>query len=96
MKRKATYLVAWGVYVIMKAVRNLILITAAVLALILIADMTFLGTANAFIREGRMAYGLTLCSTPLCVVSRLVPVTVIPYSSVTGVIVSVPGFTVIA
>ena len=49
----------------MKAVRNLILITAAVLALVLIADMTFLGTAMAFIRDGRMAYGLTLCSKPV-------------------------------
>ena len=31
---------------------------AAALAAVLIADMTFLGTATAFIRDGRMAYGL--------------------------------------
>ena len=65
MKRKATHAVARGVCIFMKAVRNLILITAAGLALVLIADMTFLGTAAAFIREGRMAYGLTLCSKPV-------------------------------
>ena len=43
----------------MKAVRYFLIFIAAGLAAVLIADMTFLGTAAAFIRDGRMAYGLT-------------------------------------
>lgn len=42
----------------MKAVRYFLIFIAAALAAVLIADMTFLGTATAFIRDGRMAYGL--------------------------------------
>ena len=42
----------------MKAVRYFLIFIAAALVLALIADMTFLGTAAAFIRDGRMAYGL--------------------------------------
>ena len=42
----------------MKAVRYFLIFIAAALAAVLIADMTFLGTATAFIRNGRMAYGL--------------------------------------
>ena len=49
----------------MKAVRYFLFFTAAALALALIADMTFLGTAAAFIRDGRMAYGLKAGNTPI-------------------------------
>ncbi|MBQ8698783.1 MAG: VanW family protein [Schwartzia sp.] len=49
----------------MKAVRNLLFLTAAGLALVLVADMTFLGTAASFLRDGRMAYGLTINSKPV-------------------------------
>ena len=42
----------------MKAVRYFLIFIAAALAAVLIADMTFLGTATAFIRDGRMAYGM--------------------------------------
>ena len=49
----------------MKAVRYFLYFTAAALAIVLIADMTFLGTAAAFIRDGRMAYGLKAGDTSI-------------------------------
>ncbi len=44
----------------MKAMRYFLLALTVGLAALLIADMTFLGTAMAYLREGRMAYGLTM------------------------------------
>lgn len=49
----------------MKAVRYFLYFVAAALAVALIADMTFLGTAAAFISDGRMAYGLKVANTPI-------------------------------
>ncbi len=49
----------------MKAVRYFLIFVAVALAAALIADMTFLGTAAAFIRDGRMAYGLKVGNTPI-------------------------------
>ncbi len=49
----------------MKAVRYFLIFIAAALVLALIADMTFLGTAAAFIRDGRMAYGLKAGNAPI-------------------------------
>ncbi len=45
---------------IMKALRYFLLVVAAGLAAVLIADIAFLGTAMTYLREGRMAYGLTM------------------------------------
>lgn len=44
----------------MKALRFFLLFLAVGLTAVLIADMTFLGTAMSYVREGRMAYGLTM------------------------------------
>ena len=44
----------------MKALRYFLLVIALGLAAVLIADITFLGTAMTYLREGRMAYGLTM------------------------------------
>ncbi len=49
----------------MKVLRNLLIGVAACLAVAIIANMTFLGTVLAYIREGRMAYGLTIGSLPV-------------------------------
>ena len=49
----------------MKAVRYFLIFVAVALAAALISDMTFLGTAAAFIRDGRMAYGLKVGNTPI-------------------------------
>ncbi len=45
---------------IMQALRYFLLVVAAGLAAVLIADIAFLGTAMTYLREGRMAYGLTM------------------------------------
>ena len=45
---------------IMKALRYFLLVVAAGLTAVLIADIAFLGTAMTYLREGRMAYGLTM------------------------------------
>lgn len=44
----------------MKALRYFLLVVAVGLAAVLVADITFLGTAMTYLREGRMAYGLTM------------------------------------
>ncbi len=44
----------------MKALRYFMLVVALGLAAVLVADITFLGTAMTYLREGRMAYGLTM------------------------------------
>ncbi len=49
----------------MKALRNFIIGISVCLAVLLFLNMTFLGTAIAFFREGRMAYGLTVGSLPV-------------------------------
>ena len=49
----------------MKVLRNLIIGASVCLAVLLVLNMTFLGTAVAFFREGRMAYGLKVGSLPV-------------------------------
>ena len=44
----------------MRALRYFLLVVAVGLTAALIADITFLGTAMTYLREGRMAYGLTM------------------------------------
>ena len=44
----------------MKALRYFLVVVAVGLTAVLIADITFLGTAMTYLREGRMAYGLTM------------------------------------
>ena len=44
----------------MSAIRKILIAVAAFLVILLVAYMTFIGTAISFMREGRMAYGLTV------------------------------------
>ncbi len=49
----------------MMTLRNLMIGLTVCLAAVLMVNMTFIGTAVAFLRDGRMAYGLTVGSVPI-------------------------------